>query len=393
MKLLILTQYYPPEIGAPQSRLSELAQELINNGINVNVLTAMPNYPIGKIFPGYGGLFRKECLGGIDIYRSYIFPTQSAGLIKRLLNYFSFVFSSFWIGLFISKPDILLTESPPLFLGITGYLLSKLKRAKWIFNVADLWPASVVELGMIKKDSLLFKVGCYMESFFYQKSTIVTGQSKTILQNISARYPQIKTFHLSNGVDPEKYIYSEKHHSGKIRVMYAGLHGLAQGLDQIIFAAIKLQNQTNIEFILIGDGPEKQNLVRQVMNSGIINVTFLDPIPKSQVPDILASADILIVPLKRQLTGAVPSKLYEGMAAGKPVILIAGSEAAEIVQNADCGIVVQPNDIRALVSAIQVLAVDKEERIRKGQNGRKTVLEKYDRRRISKDFAQFLTSL
>lgn len=393
MKLLILTQYYPPEIGAPQSRLSELAQELAKIGFCVSVLTAMPNYPTGKTFPGYAGLFRKETLEGITIFRSYIFPTQSTSFFKRLLNYFSFVFSSFWTGLFLPKPDFILTESPPLFLGISGYLLSKIKSAKWIFNVADLWPLSVVELGIINKNSFMFKLSNRMESFFYHNAAFVTGQSKTILENITDRYPDIITYHLSNGVNPEKYKMAEPKNIGKIRVMYAGLHGLAQGLDQILAAAANLSNNSNIEFIFIGDGPEKPKLVDQVLNSGINNVTFLDPIPKSQIPDALASADILIVPLKIQLTGAVPSKLYESMAAGKPVILIAESEAAKIVHNADCGMVITPGDIEALTSAIQHLAANPEERKRLGVNGRNAAINKFDRRKIVYDFATFLQKL
>ena len=390
MLIIIQTQYYPPEIGAPQSRLSELAQELTKINIKVVVLTAMPNYPIGKIFPGYKGLFRKENLGGITVYRSYIFPTQSTNFIKRLLNYLSFVFSSLWVGLFLPKSDFLITESPPLFLGLSGYLLSRGKRAKWIFNVADLWPASVVELGIIKKNSFMFKISNRMESFFYHHAAFVTGQSKTILENITHRYPEIITYHLSNGVNPEKYKLTETKNDGKIKVMYAGLHGLAQGLDQIIVAARNLKNQQNIEFIFIGDGPKKLDLVHQVNDSGLNNVTFLNPIPKSQIPEELAKADILIVPLKVQLTGAVPSKLYEGMAAGKPIILIAESEAAEIVINADCGIVVTPGDVEALTSAIQLLSANSEERKRLGTNGRKAVCENFDRRKIVQDFASFL---
>ncbi len=387
------TQYYPPEIGAPQSRLSELAQELAMIGFEVSVLTAMPNYPTGKTFPGYKGLFRKENLEGITVYRSYIYPTQSSGLFKRLLNYFSFVCSSFWVGILLSKPDFLITESPPLFLGISGYVLSRIKGAKWIFNVADLWPTSVVELGVIKKNGFLYQVSQKMESFFYHKAIIVTGQSKTILQSITDRYPDIPTYHFSNGVNPEKYTSQAKTKDGKIRVMYAGLHGLAQGLDQIVAAAEILKNHTNLEFVLIGDGPEKQNLIKQTKSAGISNITFLDPIPKSEIPEALASADILIVPLKLQLTGAVPSKLYEAMAASKPVVLIAESEAAEIVCNADCGVVVKPGDIEKLASEIQHFAAHPEERIRLGKNGRNAVIEKYDRIKITKEFSEFLQDL
>lgn len=388
--VLIHTQYYPPEIGAPQSRLSDLAFELTRLGFQVTVLTAMPNYPTGKVFSGYGGCYRKENIDGISVIRSAIYPTQSANFFKRLVNYFSFVFSSFWAGVFLPKPDFIITESPPLFLGISGYLLSRIKGAKWIFNVADLWPESVVELGVINRDSFSYRISSHLESFFYHKATLVTGQSKTILQNINQRYPDVPTYLLSNGVRTGQYHPSDNRTDGRINVMYAGLHGLAQGLYQIIEAAAMLVGQPSIEFTFIGDGPEKQNLIGIAEDKNLKNIHFLNPIPKSQIPETLDRADVLLVPLKIQLTGAVPSKLYEGMAAGKPIILIAESEAAEIVHNADCGIVVKPGDIEALTSAILHLSANSEERKRLGINGRKAVIEIYDRRKIVQDFAYFL---
>lgn len=168
------------------------------------------------------------------------------------------------------------------------------------------------------------------------------------------------------------------------------LHGLAQGLDQVIRAAAILDKQEKVEFIFIGDGPEKVNLRQQVLNLGINNFTFLDPITKIQIPETLSTADILIVPLKMQLTGAVPSKLYEGMAAGKPIILIAESEAAKIVQDADCGIVIKPGDIDNLAKAISYLATNADARQRLGENGRRVVKEKYDLSKIAYDFGKLL---
>ena len=382
--LIIHTQYYLPEIGAPQSRLSEIAQNLNNFGYKVTILTAMPSYPAGKIFPGYRGIFSKENIDGIPVYRSYIYPTQSTSFAKRLFNYFSFTFSSFIVGLFLPKADLIFTESPPLFLGISGYLLSRIKRAKWIFNVADLWPASVAELGLIDQNGFNFKISERMESFFYRNAALVTGQSKTILDNIKMRFPEVNTYHLSNGVTPERYLSNTNYNDGAIKVMYAGLHGIAQGLDLLIESATRLTNYPGIEFIFIGDGPEKQNLLKQASSLGLKNVTFLDPIPKAQIPETLCTADILVVPLKIQLTGAVPSKLYEGMAAGKPIILIAETEAAEIVREADSGIVIKPGDIESLTSAVSYLASEPDERIRLGNNGRRIVKEKFDQGKIGR---------
>lgn len=393
IRLLILTQYFPPEIGAPQSRLSELAQELTKYGFNVSVLTAMPNYPSGKIHPGYGGFFKKGSMGEVNVYHSYVYPTQSINFFRRMANYISFVISSFIVGLFLRKPHIIFTESPPLFLGISGFLLSRVKQSKWILNIADLWPSSAVELGIIERKSSLFRMSDRLECFLYNHADLVTGQSKSILKNITDRYSKIRTYHLSNGVNSDRFQPIIKNHNTKIKIMYAGLHGLAQGLDQIIQASIILSSNDSIEFIFIGDGPVKTQLIDQAQHSGIQNVTFLDPIPSSQIPAALLAADILLVPLKVQLTGAVPSKLYEGMAAGKPIILIAESEAAEILNNAECGISVKPGDTNGLVSAILRLASDEEERNRLGSNGRKAAIENYDRRKIAQKFANFLLTL
>ena len=170
MKICIHTQYYLPEIGAPQARLSELAKFLNENNFEVTVLTSMPNYPTGKIFDGYANFFKSEKIDGINVIRSFIYPSKSTKIIPRLLSYFSFVLSSLFIGVFkISKQDIIITESPPLFLGFSGFLLSKVKGARWVFNVSDLWPESAVQLGIIK-DGISLKLSKILEEFFYKKS-------------------------------------------------------------------------------------------------------------------------------------------------------------------------------------------------------------------------------
>lgn len=390
ISVLFLTQYYPPEIGAPQARLSELARGLTHNGVKVTILTAMPNYPQGKLMSGYKRLFMLEKQDGINLYRSFIIPTKSAAFLPRLLNYFSFMFSSFCLGLFLPRTDYLFTESPPLFLGICGFGLSRLKRSKFILNVADLWPESVAELGLIDRSGLSYRLSSRLESFLYRHAALVTCSSRSILENISNRFPQVRTYHLSNGVNPENYpppAYSEK---CKVRVLYAGLHGLAQGLDQILAAAERLLDHKSLEFDFIGDGPEKENLISIARKDKLTNVSFLEPVQKSQIPAVLAEADILIVPLKVQLTGAVPSKLYEAMAASKPVILIAGSEARSIVEDAGCGFVVEPGNTIGLVSAIELLAENPDQRRIMGENGRKAVVRKFNIIQIAEDFSSFL---
>jgi len=390
IRLIIHTQYYPPEIGAPQNRLSELANELANHGVEVIVLTAMPNYPLGKIYPGYGGLFRIEYHNKIRIIRCAIIPSQKASFLPRLVNYFSFVIFSLIIGfLKLPKSDYLLTESPPLFLGITGYLLSKLKNAQWIFNVSDLWPQSAVELGVIESSSFAFRVSSKLEALFYKHAWLVTGQSKAIIENIRSRFPETNLYHLSNGVDTTAFLELIPEEHPITKIVYAGLHGMAQGLDQIVEAAHVLRKEP-VEFVLVGDGPEKQNLIRLKDERQIQNISFKDPVFKADIPQILSMADVIFVPLKIQLTGAVPSKLYEAMASAKPVILMAGDEAAEIVNNAHCGIVIQPGDVSGLVEAIKILAFNRKLRLEMGMAGRIYVDEHFNRRMIAGRFYEML---
>ena len=401
MHITILTQYYPPEIGAPQARLSELSRGLVTRGHQVTVLTAMPNYPRGKVYPGYGGLMREEREDGVQIIRSGIVATRKAGMLPRLLNYFSFVISSVIVGAkFLPQADYLLTESPPLFLGLSGYILSRLKKAQWLFNVSDLWPESAVRLGVIG-NGLPLKLSEALESFCYRKAWAVTGQSHTILENIHERFPDIRTYHFSNGVDIDKFAPAVQNGNEKVKhlllatkrgtvALYAGLHGMAQGLDQILLAAQRLKDLPDLEFVFLGDGPEKSALIHMANDLGVDNVRFLDPLPREQMPAVLAAADISLVPLKMYIPGAVPSKLYEAMASAIPVVLIAEGEAAQIVRDNHAGLVVTPGDIEGITNSLRALICDVNLRKQMGDSGRYAAAIYFDRAKIVDQFVDFL---
>ena len=398
MRICILTQYYPPEMGAPQARLSELAAFLYKQGHKMTILTAMPNYPLGKIFAGYGRFYRKESIDGINVIRSYIYPSKSIKVIPRLWNYFSFVLSSLFAGIFIlPKCDVLMTESPPLFLGISGFFLSRVKGAKWIFNVSDLWPESAVNLGIIG-NGIPLKLSKRLEAFFYKKSWLVTGQSREIVQNIRGRFPQVESYRLSNGVDIEKFdprqqsdILQQWSVGKKMTVVYAGLHGIAQGLDQIIKAAVKLDKTVpELQIILIGDGPEKTQLADLAKQLNISNITFVNAQKKEKMPEIWASADIAIISLKQYIPGAVPSKLYEAMASGVPILMVAEGEPADIVKKSKCGIAVQTGDINGITGAIQTLAENRDLRIDMGKNGFLEVKNNFNRQDIFNSFHKYV---
>ena len=393
IKIAILTQYFAPEIGAPQARLLSLAKSLIKAGHQVAVLTAMPNYPKGKIYEGYGGIYKRESKDGIEIIRTFIYATKSPGKIPRLTQYFSFVLSAIFLGgALLQKADYLITESPPLFLGIAGYILSRLKKARWIFNVSDLWPESAVSLRVIKR-GLFFDLAARLEAFCYKKASLVSCQSNEIKENIQSRFPHVQTYLFSNGVNSSQFHLNENHHSPNVcKVLYVGLHGLAQGLDQIILAAEKIRN-ISMEIIFVGDGPEKEKLIKLAKDKKIFNIEFKEPIPHDSVPALLTSSDIILVPLKSYIPGAVPSKLYEAMAAGRSVLFVGEGEGADIVLRHHCGLVVRPGNIDGLADALARLAQNPETRNFLGIAGRNAAIEFFDRPAIEKKFIELLEHL
>lgn len=388
-------------MGAPQARLSHLAGELSEAGHRVTVLTAMPNYPTGKIFSGYGKWLKRERMqrDQVEVLRTFIYPTRSAALIPRLASYFSFAGSSALLGSFLLQPcDYLLAESPPLFLGLAGVWLSRLKRARLIFNVSDLWPESAVNLGVIGSESWLHRCGHYLESFCYRRAWLVTGQSREIVCDINARFPGLRTRLYSNGADTEMFhplprtdeARSALTGKNEFVALYAGLHGLAQGLNQVLDAARSLEHEDGFRFVFVGDGPQKPDLVRRAQETGLESVTFIDPVPAAHVPALLAAADVVLVPLSAKIPGAVPSKLYEAMASGRPVVVAAEGEAADIVQRHEAGIVVAPGDGQGLARVVRELKADPSRAKTMGENGRSAAIRYFDRSQIARDFIEYL---
>ncbi|HWE22699.1 MAG TPA: glycosyltransferase family 4 protein [Myxococcales bacterium] len=406
MRIAFLTQYYPPEIGAPQGRLSALAAAFQRAGHEVTVLTAMPNYPSGRIHAGYGGLLRREVRDGVRIIRTFIYPTQRANYLPRLSSYFSFVVSSAILGMFcLESPDYLIVESPPLFLGLAGLWLSWVKRCPMIFNVADLWPETAVRIGVLERDGMAYAVSERLEQLCYRRAALVTGQTRAIVSDIETRFPTCRTYHLSNGVDgrtfhPERRtVVARAMLDGEATgvagapdtcvALYAGLHGLAQGLDRVLDAATRLTDSP-LRFVFMGDGPTKADLIHQVRARELRTIKFLDARPVAEVPPLLAAADIVLVPLVTNIPGATPSKLYEAMASGRPVILVAEGEPAAIVREHEAGLVVAPGDAAGLAAALRTLAGDASLRQKLGANGRRTAELLFDQTEIDARFVTFL---
>ena len=405
MKLLILTQYFPPEVGAPQNRLFELAVRLKKLGVDVSVLTAMPNYPQMKIYAGYEGKnYIYEEIEGIPVHRASIFLPKSKSIIQRLLNYFSFVYSSAKVGNSkIGDIDVIMCESPPLFLGYSALYLKRKKNAKLVFNVSDLWPESAEKLGVVSNKWML-KLAYNLEAKLYSKSILVTGQTQGICENINERFPNIKTYWLPNGVDVS--YYNPTTVSGNWRkdngflesdiiYLYAGIIGLAQGLEIILNAAEQLKSKSEIKFILLGSGPEKEKLVTLKSEKKLSNVYFFDAVSKLQMPNIVQASDVSIIPLRKLdlFLGAIPSKIFENLAMEKPVILAVDGEARELfVNQGKCALFSEPENSEDLVKNILLLANDKALRKELGEKGRIYVEQNFNRNTIAQNFYSILVN-
>jgi glycosyltransferase involved in cell wall biosynthesis len=403
MRILILTQYYPPETGAPQNRLSDLAGRLKTAGDDVEVWTAMPNYPVGKVQASYRGKwFFSEILDGITVKRSWIFASKSKSILPRLLNYFSFVFSSLVMGLKNhSKVDFIICESPPLFLGISAVLICKIKKAKLVFNVSDLWPESAEKLNIVTNKTLL-SFAERLELALYRKAFVVSGQTQGIIENIRKRSPQKNLYWLPNGVDPQwfnpnLYTNAWRFENGfkkdDLLLLYAGIIGHAQGLDVIIRAANRLNHLSHVHWVLVGDGPVKDELqlLKEKLNTK--QVHFFGNQTRNKMPEIVKACNATVVPLKKLplFEGAIPSKIFENLAMEVPVVLGVEGEAKELfINQANAGLAFEPENDEALAACIQKLVNQPELLVEFGKNGRNYVIKSFNRERIAIDFRNFL---
>lgn len=379
MRLLIITQYYPPEMGAPQARLSELARRLRARGHRVTVLTAMPNYPTGRIYEGYRGrLVRVEDVEGIQVRRVCLYPSISTRALPRLLSYLSFACSSLTLGrLGLGAHDVALIESPPLMGVPAGLHLARRHGARSVMMVSDIWPDILVRMGHLSPGLALSGM-LWLEAYCYRHADVVALTNPGAEGQIRKRFPSIRTTVISNGVDtslfrPEKRSQAVRQSLGAGRssflVGYCGLHGLAQGLETVLDAAELLHPVPAIRMVMVGDGPLKAHLMQEASRRRLANLKFVERRPKREMPAILASCDASLVPLSDRLPGTLPSKLFEALAAGTPPIVALGCEGESLVVRHDAGSLFEPGDGRGLAQAIQALASDRATWMHKRENG------------------------
>lgn len=402
MKILFITQFFPPETGAAASRISGLAKNLNRLGHKITVLTGLPNYPSGIINERYRSkLFCLENIDGVAINRVWVYASPLRSFFTRLLNYFSLVITSILFELFDKDNyDVLVASSPPLFLGISGYVIARLKRARFVLDIRDIWPKIGIDTGELNKDSIFIRIAEGLEAFLYNKADLITVVTGYKFRHLKEKgMPESKIKMIPNGVDREfievktdpevkaKYY----NNSGTFTVLYAGLLGIAQGVEVVIKAANLLKDRHEIKFYIIGEGVEKGSLVRLAKGLGLQNVIFIDNQPKEKIATFLRHSDVSIIPLKKaDFADSVPSKLLESMAFGCPVILSASGEAAMIVERSGGGLVARPGDPLELAEAISRLYNDPDLRIQSGRNGIRFIEDNFIREKIAKELEKAL---
>ncbi len=390
-------------MGAPQFRISDLAMRMQQAGNEVTVMTAMPNYPRMQVHEAYRGKWlMEEQMAGVRVVRSWIFVSRNRSFLYRLANYFSFVFSSMILGAWkLRKADVLMVESPPLFLGISAMFLSLVKRARLIVNISDLWPESAVKLGMVR-NKYLISLSEYLEAKMYRRSVLVSGQTRGICRNIEQRFPGIRTYWWRNGIDLENFSEPpEQAHSrekygfgaGDFVLLYAGILGLAQGLEIITEAACLLRDHREIKFFIVGEGPEKERLQAVKKEQQLENVIFHELVPRSEMAEVIACAEASLIPLKKLdlFLSAIPSKIFESLVMRKPLLLSVDGEARELfIDQGKCGLFVEPENAVDLAEKILYLKQNEEIRQQMADNAYQYVSTRFSREVIAREWMEEL---
>ncbi len=388
-------------MNAPATRTYEHCRQWVKDGHNVTVITCAPNHPQGRVYEGYRNRFyQRETKDGIAVIRVWTFVTANEGFFKRTLNYISYLCSAVVVSLFLPKADVVLSTSPQFFNGLAGYFVGKMRRIPWVLEIRDLWPESIVTVGAIKSQAVI-KMLEWIERFAYRNAdhiVPVTDSFKVYILGKGIEAGKITV--VKNGVDLAQYrpvdgaseLAEELGLTGKFIVSYFGTHGMAHHLETILEAARRLSHVPNIVFLMVGDGAERQVLVQMRNAMGLQNVMMLDQQPKSRMPDFWALSAVSLVLLKKSdlFKTVIPSKIFESLAMAKPIVLGVEGESADLLRAAQAGLCIEPEDADQLVARVLELSRDTQLRQRLGRNGRRFVMEQFDRIILARKLASVI---
>ncbi len=372
MNILFLTDNFPPERNAPATRVHEHARLWVQWGHSVTVITGAPNFPEGKVYPGYKNKWRVvETLDGIRVVRVKTFITANSGLVLRTLDYISFMLSALFFGLWEKRPDVIVATSPQFFTSISGWLLSRMRGVPWIFELRDLWPASIVAVSAMREGALVRWLE-RLELFLYRKADAIVPVTHTFKKDLIRRgVPANKIHVVLNGVSQDRYSPREKNPrllreldlEKKFVIGYIGTLGMAHGLDSVLQVAERLQRNPRFHFLFVGPGSAREGLIKKSRQLGLSNVTFVPSQPKEFMPEYWSLCDLALVHLKNDpvFETVIPSKIFEAMGMGLPILAaIPQGEAASIVEETGAGVAIPPEDPERFVRTLTLLCENPE---------------------------------
>ena len=373
MNILFLTDNFPPEVNAPASRTFEHCRAWVQAGHRVTVMTGAPNFPQGKVFAGYRNrLWQRETMDGIEVVRVWTYITANAGFAKRTLDYLSFMVTSFLAGLVQRRPDVIVGTSPQFFTNCAAWMLSVFRWRPFVFELRDLWPESIKTVGAMQ-DSAALRLMERLELFLYRRAAAVVAVTESFRRNLIARGIDGAKIHvITNGVDLTRFqpMARDAELAGRLGLTdrfvagYIGTHGMAHALETVLEAAALMRQHpqgANVRFVLLGDGAQKQALKARAQRMALDNVLFLDTVPKAEVPRYWSLLDVSIIHLRKadNFTQVIPSKLFECMGMGIPVLHGVAGESAEIVKREGVGLTFEPENVQALCEGLLRLAQDR----------------------------------
>lgn len=370
MRILFLSDNFPPEGNAPATRLHEHATRWVRAGHEVTVVTCAPNFPEGKLFPGYRNAWRQvEVLDGIRVVRVKTYITANEGFIKRTLDYVSFMLMATLMSLFERRPDVVVATSPQFFCVIAGWAVSVAKWRPFVFELRDLWPASITAVGAMKRGKVI-RLLERIELFLYRRANAVVSVTESFREDLVARGIARDKIHVViNGVDLERYeprprdeaLAREFGLAGKFVAGYMGTHGLAHALPKVLEAAERLRDRDDIAFFFAGSGAERARVEQIVAERELANVKLIPRQPKERMPALWSLCDLSVVPLRDNPVFAtvIPSKIFESMGMGVPILMsLPEGEATGIIRRTGSGVCVPPEDPAAMADAVRALADD-----------------------------------
>ncbi len=400
MHILIIHQAFAALDEPGGTRHYELASFLVAQGHKVTVIASSVSYLTGSISPLSSG----KGIGvgaNLTILRAPAYAAHHQSFFQRLLAFFSFMLSSFFLGLRVRNVDVVWGTSPPIFQGFTAWVLARLKGARFLFEVRDLWPLFAIAVGVLK-NPILIRLSERLERFLYRRADRVIVNSPGFLSHVEGRGAQ-RVELIPNGSDPSMFdpsndgaAFRDNHNlDAKFVVMYAGAHGISNDLEVVLEAAQLLADEKDIQIVLLGDGKEKSALQTRARSLGLSNVTFLPPMAKNEIPGALAGADACLAILKPldEYKTTYPNKVFDYMAAGRPVILAIDGVIRDVVESAGCGLFVQPGHPEELAKGIRELARDKKHSRKMGLQGRMYLEQNFSRTRMGEKLVKLLEEM